>query len=402
MSNATEHVTGLPSYPGVHNARCPFDPPTEYAQWREAPGLRQAVWKGRPVWVVSRYEDIKAALADPRVSAEVGATQDLKGFGDNPPPMFPRMDDPEHARLRRMLTKDFTVKRINGMRPQIEAMANEFIDRMVAKGQPADLVQDYALPLPSLVISLLLGVPYADHAFFQEHSRTMTTRDASDQAKGQATRALFGYLQELVGRKEQAPEEDLISRMLVEHVATGEIDRTTAVVNSLLLLFAGHETTANAIAYATLVLLRDPVQAALLRDAEDPAQNARAVEELFRYMTIVNGLVARRVTEDLEIGGQQVAAGELLLMNLPAGNRDTAFAEQPNVLDLDRNAVGHLAFGYGVHQCLGQNLAKAEMQIALTVLLRRLPGLRLAVPFEAVGFRHDMGVYGVHELPVAW
>ncbi|WP_433635274.1 cytochrome P450 [Nocardia sp. CA-120079] len=401
MTAVSTDTTGLPAFPGEHNARCPFDPPGEYTQWRKTVGLRRAVWKDTPVWVVSRHEDIRAALADHRMSADTGELQSFSGI-DNPPPVFPRMDDPEHARLRRMFTKDFTVKRVNSMRPQIEKMAHQFIDQLISKGHPADLVRDYALPIPSLVISLMLGVPYKDHEFFQRHSTTMSTIHATKEDKGEAAFALFGYLQDLVARKEAEPGDDLISRVLREHVATDELDRVALVMNGLILLFAGHETTANAIALATLALLRNPDQAARMRETDDPAVLATAVEELLRYLPIVHALVARIAKDDVEIAGQHIKAGEVLLMNLPAGNRDAAFVPDPDTLYLDRHARGHLGFGYGIHQCLGQTLARAEMQVALPVLLRRLPDLRLAVPFEELRFRHDMNIYGVHELPVAW
>ncbi|MFD7120236.1 hypothetical protein ACFWAA_24810 [Streptomyces sp. NPDC059922] len=159
-------TAGLPSFPGVRDARCPLDPPQEYAQWRDKDGLRRADWHGAPVWMVSRFEDIRAVLSDERISA---ATVDTEGR----PPIFPKMDDPEHARLRRMLTKDFTVKNVQAMRPQIEEMVDDIPDKMISKGQPADLVTDYAPPIPSLVISLLLGVPHTDHEIFQEHSNTL-------------------------------------------------------------------------------------------------------------------------------------------------------------------------------------------------------------------------------------
>ncbi len=168
------------------------------------------------------------------------------------------------------------------------------------------------------------------------------------------------------------------------------------------LLVAGHETTANMIALGTLTLLRHPGQLTRIRDTDDPAVLANVVEELLRYLTIAQDVVMRVATEDLTIGGQLIRAGEGLMMNLPAGNRDAGIFEQPDTLDIDGNSRSHLAFGYGVHQCIGQSLARVELQIALSTLLRRLPGLRLAVPMEQVNFRHDMTVYGVHELPVAW
>lgn len=404
MSIATNtNDTDIPVFPGERSARCPFNPPAEYTQWRQENGLRRVNWNGHMVWAVSRYEDIKTAMTDPRISAEALALQSNGAHdGPNAPDIFPRMDDPEHARLRRMLTKDFTVKRINAMRPQIEEMANDFIDKMIAKGQPADLVPDYALPIPSLVISLLLGVPYTDHDFFQTITGTMMNMNTSREEKAAASRQFFGYMMELVARKEREPADDLMSRIIREHVQTGELRRETAAMNGIILLNAGHETTANMIALGTVALLENPDKAAVIRDTDDPAVVANSVEELLRYLTIVHSLVARVAKEDVEIGGQLIKAGEGLVMNLPAGNWDPAFTGEPDTLDLDRAARSHLAFGYGVHQCLGQTLARAELQIALPTLLRRLPGLRLAAPLEEIRFRNDMSIYGVHELPVTW
>jgi cytochrome P450 len=209
-------------------------------------------------------------------------------------------------------------------------------------------------------------------------------------------------MMELVARKEREPGDDLMSRIVREHVATGELRRETAATNGVILLNAGHETTGNMIALGTAALLENPDQAAVLRETDDPNVIANAVEELLRYLTIVHSLVVRIATEDVEIGGQLVRAGEGLVMNLPAGNWDPTFTAEPETLDLHRPARGHLAFGYGVHQCLGQTLARAELQIALPTLLRRLPELRLAVPIEEIRFRNDMSIYGVHSLPVNW
>ncbi|WP_112136008.1 cytochrome P450 [Glycomyces dulcitolivorans] len=401
MNTTTD--TGLPAFPGERSARCPFNPPAEYAQWREEDGLRRANWNGHTVWVVSRYEDIKTAMTDPRISAEALALQSNGAHeGPNAPDIFPRMDDPEHARLRRMLTKDFTVKRVNALRPDIEAMANEFIDKMIDKGQPGDIVADYALPIPSLVISLLLGVPYSDHDFFQTITATVMNMNTPREEKQQASRQFFGYMMELVARKEKEPGDDLISRIVREHVQTGELRRESAAMNGVILLNAGHETTANMIALGTAALLEHPDKAAVFRDSDDPGVIANGVEELLRYLTIVHSLVARVAKEDVEIGGQLVKAGEGLVMNLPAANWDPAFTDGPETLDLERPARGHVAFGYGVHQCLGQTLARAELQIALSTLLRRLPDLRLAAPIEDIRFRNDMSIYGVHALPVHW
>lgn len=394
----------LPTFPGVRSQRCPFDPPANYADWRREDGLQRAnLWNGSTAWVVSRYEDVRAVMADPRISADSRLYPVLNPSTQmGQPHAFPRMDDPDHARLRRMLTGEFTVKRTAAMRPEIERMVDHFLDEMISRGQPADLVRDYALPLPSLVISLLLGVPYEEHEFFQTHSATMNYANATAEEKGAAGKALFGYLFGLVERKQREPGDDLISRLLAERVATGELSAQEVAMNGMILLFAGHETTANMISLATLALLENPEKAARIRDADDPALVANAVEELLRYLTIAQDMILRVATEDMTIGGQLVRAGELLTVNLPAANRDPSFLDQADDLDLDRNPRGHLAFGYGVHQCLGQNLARLELQVALPALLRRLPGLRLAIGLEEVRFRHDMSAYGVHELPVLW
>ncbi|MEU6788906.1 cytochrome P450 [Nonomuraea angiospora] len=399
----TSNDTDLPVFPGERDARCPFDPAPEYAQWRSGGGLRKVIWQGHEMWAVSRYEDVKTAMTDPRVSADVAAQKGSAEYhGGVMPKVFPRMDDPEHAVLRRMLTKDFTVKRVNALRPEIEKMAGEFIDTMISGGGPADLVQAYALPIPSLVISLLLGVPYSDHGFFQEITGVLMSRTATEKEKQQANGKIFGYLYELVARKEAEPDDALISRLIQEYLPTGELTRETIAMNSFILLSAGHETTANMIGLGTLALLENPGVLARIRDADDPKVVSGAVEELLRYLTIVHSLVARVAKEDVEIGGTLVKAGEGLIMNLPAANRDPAFLDNPDILDIDRNSRGHMAFGYGVHQCLGQTLARAELEIALPVLLRRLPTLRLAVPPEEIRFRGDMSIYGVHELPVTW
>ncbi|MEU4385636.1 cytochrome P450 [Promicromonospora sp. NPDC023805] len=402
--SSTTHVnsTELPAFPGTRLARCPLDPPPEYSDWRQAQGLTRALWRGKEVWVVSRYADIRQALSDPRISAD----DRTPGFPMQAPPTsgipqaFARMDDPEHARLRRMLTGEFTVKQVRNQRPHVEELVDHFLEKMVREGQPADLVDAFALPIPSMVISQLLGVPYAEHEFFQQHSATLMSPSTAE-AQEAASAALFGYLYELVARKEQAPADDLISRQL-QRVATGEISRETVVVNALSLLIAGHETTANMISLSTLALLQNPELATRLRDTDDAALIANIVEELLRYLTIPQDAVFRAATEDLTLGGQPIKAGDALIMNLPSANRDEAFTADPDLVDGDRNLSGHLAFGYGTHQCIGQNLARVELQIALPALLRRLPNLRLAVPPEELEFRNGTITYGLHRLPVAW
>jgi len=206
---------------------------------------------------------------------------------------------------------------------------------------------------------------------------------------------------ELVARKVREPGDDLISRLVTEYVATGQLDHATAAITSVIMMQAGHETTANMLSLGTVVLLEHPEVFMRLGQSNDPAVIANIVEELMRYLTIVVSQVDRVATEDLEIGGQLIRAGEFVMMNLLAGNWDSEFAEKPEAFDVDRNTRGHLGFGYGVHQCIGANLARVEMQVAFSTLARRLPGLRLAVSPDELRFK-ESDIYGMKELPVSW
>lgn len=401
--STTPATDDLPFIPLPRAAGCPLAPPPEFAHWRNAEGLQRVSWHDRPTWVISRYEEIRAALVDPRLSADT-IPDELKATSpdNNMPQIFPRIDDPEHNRLRRMMTRDFTFRKAEAMRPQIQELVDGFIHDMVASGPPADLVRDFALPVPSLVISLLLGVPYEDHEFFQQNSTRGLDSRSTNEEKGAAIGEIFGYVFELVGRKERDPGDDMISRLVTDYVSTGALSRETAAMNAVIMLQAGHETSASMISLGALTLLQHPDQLAMLRDAENPAQVANVVEELMRYLSIVHSLVERVASEDLVIAGQRIREGDFVLMNLPAGNWDAGFVDHPERLDTERNSRGHLGFGYGVHQCIGQNLARVEMQVALSTLVRSLPGLRLAVPESELRFQNQQEIYGIEELPVAW
>jgi cytochrome P450 len=394
---------GLPTVPVQRDARCPLKPPPEFAEWRASESLQVVLWRGKPTWMVSRYEDIRAALTDPRLSAKtIPDSMQTKSAEDNVPVIFARIDDPEHNRLRRMMTKDFTFRRAEAMRPQIQELVDGFLDDMVDKGPPADLVRDFALPVPSLVISLLLGVPYEDHEFFQYHSTKGLDARSTDEEKVAAIGAQFDYMWKLAELKEREPGDDLMSRLMAEYVAKGELNRETAVMNGVIMLQAGHETTASMISLGTVALLQHPEQFERLRTTDDPVLIANIVEELMRYLTIVHSTVDRVALEDLTINGQLIRAGDAVLMNLPAGNWDPSFVDSPDTFDIDRSARGHLGFGFGVHQCIGQNLARVELQVALGTLARRLPGLRLAIAPEELSFAGQQEIYTIHELPVTW
>jgi cytochrome P450 len=353
--------------------------------------------------VVSRYADIRAALVDPRLSAQTipGAIMP-SGTDDDIPVMFARTDDPEHHRMRRMMTSVFTFRRTDAMRPQIQDLVDEHLGAMIASGPPADLVRDFALPVPSLVIALLLGVPPEDLEFFQHNTTVGMDMRSSDEQKAQAFGSMYTYIQELVERKEHEPGDDLISRLATDYIATGQLNRASAAMTGVIMMQAGHETTANMIALGTVALLEHPEVFERLGQTDDRAVIANIVEELMRYLSIVHSQVDRVATEDFTLGGQLFRAGDMVVMNLPAGNWDAEFVDNPETLDVERNTRGHLAFGYGVHQCIGQNLARVEMQIAFATLARRLPELRLAVSPDALKFKGQSDIYGMRELPVTW
>lgn len=395
-----DDATGLPAIPLPRDARCPLHPPAEFTAWREGDGMQRVSWRGQPAWAVSRYADIRQALTDPRVSAGIN-TYDMATVDADAALVWPRMDDPEHNRLRRMLTSDFTVRRIAAMRPQIQGYVDGFLDTMVEKGAPSDLVKDFALPIPSMVICELLGVPYADHEFFETNSSKSLDTMIDPGEAAMAGAAIYNYVIEMVAVKIADPGDDLMSRQAAR-VEQGDINAATAAMTSFIMLSAGHETTASMISLGTLTLLQHPETFELLATAEDDVVILNVVDELMRYLSIVHSLVERVVVEDFELGGQQMREGDLLLINIPAGNWDPEFAENPEVFDINRNVRGHVGFGYGVHQCIGLNLARLELQIALPSLARRLPDLRLAVPAEQLKFKEENSIYGLTDFPVTW
>lgn len=279
-------------------------------------------------------------------------------------PSFIRQDDPEHARLRRMLTADFMVKKVEAMRPEVQRIADDLLDRMTEGRHAADLVAEFALPLPSLVICLLLGVPYGDHEFFQKHSSVLLSLRSTVEEVHLAQKELQDYLRGLAESKRREPDDGIVSRL----VARGELDDAAIASMGKLLLVAGHETTANMTALSTLTLLRNPDQLARLR--AEPSLIKGAVEELLRYLTIVHNGLPRIADEDVTIGGHTIRADEGVLCVLNIANRDEEIFPGGAALDVGRDARRHVAFGFGVHQCLGQPLARVELQIALETLLQ--------------------------------
>lgn len=403
---------GIPDFPPPRSAVCPFDPSPQMRDLAHHGPLTQVrSWGDSTPWVVTDHAEQKALLADARLSAQFSHPGFPSPVAPDPAAhqhagnatdlSFVGLDDPEHARLRRMVSGAFTIKRVEAMRPVVQEMVDGFIDRMLAGPNPADLVQALALPIPSLVISELLGAPYEDHAFFQSNSKDIVSTVVGPEARQTAHANLAQYLDHLIGEKLARPGDDLLSR-LGEQIKAGELTRREATAMGVLLLLGGHETTANMITLGTLLLLQHPDQLALVRDADDPKVIATAVEELLRYLSIVHLGRRRTALEDIDIAGRTIRAGEGVILLGELANRDPSVFPDPDRLDLTRDARLHQAFGSGTHHCVGQPLARMELQVIYPTLFRRIPTLQVATDLKEIPFKFDAVIYGVHRLPVTW
>ncbi|MEU4446194.1 cytochrome P450 [Actinosynnema sp. NPDC050801] len=394
----TEIVTALPT---ARPAGRPFDPAEGLARLR--PLTRMVFPDGHEGWLVTGHRLGRAVMADPRFSSRYelmhspqprAAVADGQRFPPAAPGDFIGMDPPRHTRYRKLLTGKFTVRRMRLLTERVEQIAADHLDAMQRQGPPVDLVEAYAQPLPALTICELLGVPYDERDFFLKHTATLNDLNATQEQNVEAMNGLGGMLYGLVQAKRAEPTDDLLGDLTTTDLTDEELAAVAA-----LLLGAGLDTTANMIGLGTFALLTHPDQLAALRD--DPGLTGRAVEELLRYLTITPTGV-RTALADVELDGQVVKAGETVALAVNAANRDPEVFPDPDRLDLRRSATGHVAFGHGIHQCLGQQLARVELRVAFPALLARFPGLRLAVPPEAVPLRDNQDIYGVHSLHVTW
>ncbi|MFC3453250.1 cytochrome P450 [Amycolatopsis speibonae] len=385
----------------------PFDPPSEITRLRAARPVSPMVFPdGHEGWLVTGYDEVRQMMADTRFSSrqDIGIlhmpyeTPGMPTPTEPSPPMpgmFVAMDPPDHGRLRKRLTGAFTVKRMKQLEEHIVEITEQHLDAMAKLVPPVDLVKEFALPVPSLVICELLGVPYEDRESFQASSAQLMVRDQTLEEKMAAFIGMNTFLTELVTRKRETPDDDILSDL-------GRYDDLTIeelAGAAFLLLLAGHETTANMLALGAFALLENPGQLAELR--ADAELLPGAVEELLRYLSVAD-IFFRYATEDLELGGETIRAGSTVIVSLLAANHDPRRFEAPDTLDIHRNARGLLSFGHGVHQCLGQQLSRIEMRAGFEGLLRRFPTLALAVPAGEIKLKTDMNIYGVHALPVTW
>ncbi|MER6305965.1 cytochrome P450 [Streptomyces sp. NPDC001739] len=393
----SESVHTITAQPTARQPGCPFDPPAELLDARRhGPISRYTHLGGKPGWLITGYDLVRSVLADSRFSSR----KELLNVGDfevppAPPGEFLLMDEPQHGRYRKPLVGKFTVRRMRLLTERIEQITAECLDAMEKAGPPADLVTSFAKPIPTIVICELLGVPYEDRGSFQEQIDTFMGGETSDEELIAAYTATQDYLAELVAAKRANPTDDVLSELTDSDLTDEELKGI-----SLILLAAGFDTTANMLSLGTFALLQNPAQLAALRD--DPALTDGAVEELLRYLSVAKSFL-RTALVDVELGGQTIEAGTTVVLSYHTANRDPERFADPHVLDLRRPYDGHLAFSHGIHQCLGQQLARVEMRVAFRALVDRFPTLRLAVPAEEVLLRPETAdIFGVKSLPVTW
>jgi cytochrome P450 len=381
-----------------------------YARLRaDAPVWRATLRDRRTAWLVTRYEDVARVLKDDSFAKDKlnamnpeqrAKTPWIPGFVKPLERNMLDLDDPDHARLRALVSKAFTPRLIERLRGRIEALCEELLDAM-ERESGTDLIAGYALPLPATVIAELLGVPAEDHAKFHRWSnRLVSVSSGRDMLRALlAALSFMRYLRNLVERRRADPEDDLITALIRAEEAGDKLSEDELLAMAFLLLVAGHETTVNLIASGTLALLEHPEQSERLR--RDPSLTKTALEELLRYTSPVEMATERYAREDAEIGGTTIPRGELVLAVLGSANRDERHFEDPDALDLARDPNRHLAFGRGgLHHCLGAPLARMEGQIALDAFLRRFPGARLATAPEALLWRRGLFLRGLERLPL--
>jgi cytochrome P450 len=384
-----------------------LDPTLELAEIREAGGVREISLFDVPTYLVTGYERVKTALADPAHFANRKPPGLFAQAGESPTPEeydaaiagnLLGTDPPEHQRLRRMLTPEFTVRRMKRLEPRIVEIVEQHLDAMERAGAPVDLVSSFAMPIPSLVICELLGVPYADRDDFERRSSGQLDFSAPIAERQKLAQESRAYMMSLVQHARRDPGEDILGMLVRDHGADVTDNELVGIAG--LLLIAGHETTSNMLGLGTIALLQNPDQLAAVRD--DPDAVGPAIEELLRYLSVVQHAIPRITTTDVEVDGVVIPAGRLVLLSLPSANRDPDFIDRPDVLDITRGAAGHVAFGHGVHHCLGAPLARMEMRVAFPALLRRFPTLALVRDLGDVEFRQFNLIYGAASLPVTW
>jgi cytochrome P450 len=396
--------TALPLFPFTRSNQ--FDLPAQYAQAHAGcPVMPVKLWNDQRAWLLTKHTDFCAVLTDPRFSGQFSrpdfpTVTEARRAIDKMERSFVGMDNPEHDHYRRMLTKEFTTKRMMALRPAIERIADDLLDGVERAGAPFDLVKELAVELPALVMCELFGSPYEDHTFVAKCAAGRHGLGQTPETARETAAALVDYCRKLIAAKEANPADDMLSRVIRDFVLTGELTREELANMCSMILRAGHDTTTNMIGLGTLLLLRHPDQLARLKN--DPALIDSAVEEMLRYLSPVQFAPRRVALEDTDVNGATIRKGDGVFAVAAAANRDPDEFADPDKLDLGRDASNHLAFGYGIHRCLGQMLARIELQVVFAKLFQRFPDLRLVEPFEDIKFKYDSQIYGLYRLQVAW
>ncbi|MFN2237160.1 MAG: cytochrome P450 family protein, partial [Anaerolineales bacterium] len=379
---------------------------------REDPVFQQPGLDGKtPIWFITRYAEVEQVLRDDqrfvRDPALALSPEVLEQFFEGSDPQVMAMtnnhmlnkDGEDHHRLRMLVSKAFTRPVIQGMRPRIAEIAEEILDGVEGRGQ-MELVNEYAFPLPIIVIAELLGIPTQDRDKFRTWSNAVVTPVLTEEEQQESARLLrefVAYMQELVARRRENPEDDLLSGLIQAEEQGDRLSESELFSMLTLLIVAGHETTVTLISNAVLALLRNPAQLQTLID--QPEAMVQAVEELLRYDSPVERALTRWVAEDVELAGQQLQRGDLIIAVLGSANRDENHFEDPTELDLTRNPNQHLAFGKGAHYCLGSPLARLEAEIALNTLFQRFPDLALNIAPEDLAYRDVPLFRSLKQLP---
>jgi len=381
-----------------------FDPPKAMMQlMAEEPVSRVRLWNGQTPWLVTRYDDVKAILASRTISSDLSregapiVDPALIEFNEG---ILSHLDPPEHDELRRMLAPEFMVKRIERLRPAVEAIVQGRVDAMLAIGPPLNLVDALAVPVPMMVTCDLLGVPYEDRAYFASLATSFLGGRNDPEETARLVAEYHGYIARLIDDKVTSPTDDVIGYMASVHVANGSCSREALIVLAGLLVIAGFDTTASVISLGVLALLDNPEQMELLRKDLDLVPSA--VEELLRFLSITHRGLHRVATEDIEVGGQLIRAGEGIIAAVNTANRDAAAFPDPDSLDVRRNPRHHVALGHGIHQCLGAALARLELRVVFTAILEQFPNLHLVGDITAADLKDEAIVYGARRVMVGW
>ncbi len=375
------------------------DPYPAYDAVRTAEPVRKVDMPDGPAWIMFRHADVRAALADQRLSKDWRYTlppEERAAAPEQFMPMMLLMDPPGHTRLRKLVSRSFTLRRMEALRPRVEEIATQLLDDLPATGT-VDIMAEYAFLLPVYVICELLGVPAEDRDDFASWSNVMVDESTRDQSM-EAGAKLHAYLTALIEAKRETPDDALISALIQEVDDGDRFSQEELVAMAMILLIAGHETTVNLIGNGVLALLTHPEQRALVTDK--PELMASAVEEFLRWDSPVHTTPARFVAEDVEYSGVTIPARSVVLLSLAAANRDPERFEEPEELKVDREAAGHVAFGHGLHHCLGAQLARIEGQEAISLLLARRPDIALAVDANDLIYRRSTLIRGLKTLPV--